>query len=114
MTDLMSDHAREFRLIICQRHQPARHIDIAAGQRERIDHRAVEQGHAVGPVGLIGRARNARRDTRHIGAQFHIVIGAAISLENFRMRVGARLRFLRGGHDGSDLPFTGRRVGRAP
>ena len=48
MGHFMSEHGGHLGRIIGQRQQAARHVEKAAGQRERIDRRGVEDGDAVG------------------------------------------------------------------
>ena len=43
VADLVAQDASELGLVVGERHQPAGDIDIAARQRERVDHVAVEQ-----------------------------------------------------------------------
>src|SRR3546814_9508715 len=44
MSDLVPQHARQFGLVVHQRHELAGDIDIAAGDREGVVDRRVEQG----------------------------------------------------------------------
>ncbi len=60
MRDLVAQHRGQFGLVVHQRDELARRIDIAAGDREGVVHRAVEQGH-VERVGIRRKPRLHRR-----------------------------------------------------
>src|SRR3546814_9344930 len=56
MPDLVPEHAGQFRLVVHQRHQLPRDIDIAAGDRKGVVDRRVEQGDGE----IAARVRQAR------------------------------------------------------
>ena len=76
VADLVADHAGQLGLAVEVGHDPARHVDIAAGQREGVDLRAVEHGEGpleVGPVRLRGQAL---AELVHVGLQLCVGVGA--------------------------------------
>ena len=40
VADLVAEHAGELRFVVQEREDAARYVDVAAGQRERVDRRA--------------------------------------------------------------------------
>ena len=65
--DLMAEREREFRLVVHQRHQLARDVDVAAGHRERVldggvERREMERLAGVGEAGLSADAAADRLD----------------------------------------------------
>ncbi|PHK24698.1 hypothetical protein VF10_10945, partial [Nostoc linckia z13] len=90
MADLVAEHRGEFGFVVHQRDELARDIDIAARDREGVVDRRVEQGDPE----VARRVRQARLDRDPLPDLGHIgilraAIGAAIFLEQLRMRLGA-------------------------
>ncbi len=48
VADLVAEHRCQFRLAVHDREQSTRHVDVAAGYRERIDNVAVDEGERTG------------------------------------------------------------------
>ena len=82
---LVGDHRRQLGRIIGQRQQPARHVEIAAGQREGVDVRRVEDGDAVGLRRIAGHQRQIADDLGHHALELGVGIFAAIGRKDARM-----------------------------
>ncbi len=67
MPDLMSQREGELELIVHQRHQLARDVDVAAGRREGVLDRGIEHGEAVGARLNAGISGDAAPDAVGIG-----------------------------------------------
>ena len=116
MADLMPQHAGQFRLIIHQRHQLARDIDIATRNGEGVVDRRVEQGDgevALG-VGQAGLDRDPPPDAFDI-FRLGTAIAPAKFLEQFRVLLGPAALVLRADRthraDRPLLPDHGRGAG---
>ena len=103
----MAQDACQFGLVIHQCHQLARHINIAAGNREGVIDRGIEQGD--GKVALrIGQARLDRNPPPHRLdiARLRPGIRTAKFLQQFRMLLGTRrLVLLADRRHGADRPL---------
>ena len=55
MRHLVAQHRGQFRGVAGKRDQAARHIELAGRQRERVHRAGIEDGHAIGLIGAIGR-----------------------------------------------------------
>ena len=93
MTDLMSEDRREFGLIVHQRDQLPRRVDIAAGDGEGVVYRAVEQRNGKRFTCIA----EARLDGDVLADLLHILRMAAAHRpaefgEQLRVRFGAHLR----------------------
>ena len=107
MADFMAQHAGQLRLVIHQRHQLARDIDIAAGDGEGVVDGRIEQGDGeiTLRIGEAGLDRDAASDRFHI-ARLRPDIGAAKFLEQFGMLLGTRCLVLRADRgDGANRPL---------
>ena len=69
MADLVADHAGEVGLAVHVGHQPARHVDVAAGQGEGVDLRAVDDGEVPVELRPVRVARQALADLVDVGLQ---------------------------------------------
>ena len=107
MADFMGHDSGNFRGVIGQRQQPARHIEIAARQGEGIDHRRIQQCHLVRLAGRI--TGGGKLDQRFVqqalgcrGVEFAaeqrhkpLVLAPASRINAGRARCGGRQRRLR-------------------
>ena len=65
VTDLVSKHAGQLRLVLREPERPAGDVNDAAGRRERIDAVGVEHDERpvqIRPLGLLGERRPEQRD----------------------------------------------------
>ena len=109
MADLMTDHTREFGLVVGKRHQAARDIDIAARNREGVDHVAVEQREGEGLVRHFRNGMKAQCNIGDIGIEARKLFIDAELLDHLGMGVRTDLAFLCRRNDG-EIGFSGRRV----
>ena len=107
MAHFMAQHPGQLGLVIHQRHQLARHIDIAARNGEGVVDRGIEQGD--GEIALrVGQPRLHRDPSpdRLDVTRLRPGIGAAKFLQQFRMLLGARrLVLLADRGRGADRPL---------
>ena len=113
MADLVADHAGKLGLARGERHQPARHIDIAARQRESVGNVAVEDGEGEFQVGQLRLLGQALTDLVDIGLQLRVVDLAAELLDDLRMLLAADLELLLRRHEASEARRAGGGVGLA-
>ena len=94
MRHLVAQHRGQFGGVAGERHQAARHIELAGRQREGVDRAGIEDGHPVGLLGTVGGRDQPVDGLADQGREFRIVIGAAIGGENALMfaLAGRRLR----------------------
>ena len=97
VADLVTEHRGEFGLGVEVRHDAARDVDVAAGQRKRVDVGAVEHRERVLQVRTVARRRDALADGVDVLLQ-HFVVVAAVLLEDLRMRLAPDLDLLRLAH----------------
>jgi hypothetical protein len=72
------EHARQLRLALQMREQAARHIDVAARQRERVDDRVIEDREAPRQTGLVRGARHATADRVHVRRERGVIVGTVL------------------------------------
>ena len=84
MTDFMADHACQVGLAFHVGHDAARHIDIAAGQREGVDLGAVEHGEGPLQVGAMRFVGQLLAQIVDVGLQF-CVLDRAVLLQHTGM-----------------------------
>ena len=92
MRHLVAQHRGQFGGVAGERHQAARHIELAGRQREGVDRAGIEDGHPVGLLGTVGGRDQPVDGLADQGREFRIVIGAAIGGENALMFALARRR----------------------
>ena len=112
VSHLVRQHRGELGLVVGERDQSARDVELAVRQREGIDRRRVEDGHLVFEVRPFGRRHQAVDGLFDLRLQARVLVDAAIGGENARvlaLRRRLRLR-LRGGlrHRQRDLAVVGR------
>jgi hypothetical protein len=109
VTDFMTEHAGQFRLVIDEREQTASYVDVAARDSDRVDDRGVQNGEGIDDALALALRRDFLPDLVHVGLQCRIVVGAAERLQYFRMLLTAGL-FLAGigGQTNGDVPAGGR------
>ena len=73
VADLVAEHARELGLVVGQRHQAARYVDIAAWQRESVDDVAVEQREGERLALELGGVLHPLADPLDIGAELRVL-----------------------------------------
>jgi hypothetical protein len=88
VADLVAHHAGELGLAVEVGHDPARHVHVAAGQRERVDLGRVE--HREGPlqVGAVRLLREPLAEVVDVRLQARVGVGA-VFLEHLLVRLGA-------------------------
>ena len=79
---LVREHRGELGVVVGDREQPARDVELAGRQREGIDRRRVEQRHLVGDVGSVGGGDQAVDDPGHLHFELGVIICAAIGRED--------------------------------
>ncbi len=89
---LMRQHRREFGLVVGEREQPARDVELAVRQREGVDRGRIEDGHLVFLLRLLRRRHQAVDQLRHHRVQLGIVVDAAIGREDARVLALLRRR----------------------
>ncbi len=109
--DLVADHPGEFGLGIQIGHDAARDVDIAAGQREGVDVRAVDHREPPFQLRPMALLRQPHAHLRHVGLQRGIV-QRRILLQHVLVGLQAHLDFLRLGHQ-HEILVPGDRVLRA-
>ena len=90
MADLMRQDAGELCLVLCQREQTARDVDIAAGQGEGVDHRRVQHGEGIVEVGLFGGAGQELPERVDVGLNLRVFVGPAEVLDQLIMLLRAQ------------------------
>ena len=80
--DLVRQHRRQLALVVGQRQDAARHVDVAAGQREGVDDGAVEDGDGEFGVGLVGRRQQFADDLRQHDLGRPVGVDAAIGSDD--------------------------------
>ena len=87
---LVGEDRRDLGEIVGERDEPARDVKIAAGEREGVHHRRVEDGDAVTLVGPLGGGNDPPDNSRHRLLELVVVVDAAISGDDPCMFFGAR------------------------
>ena len=73
VADLVADHARELRLVRHVGHQAAGHVDVPAGERERVHRRVVDDVELPGQRGPLGLRGHLLADLRDVA--LHVRVG---------------------------------------
>ncbi len=73
MSDLVAQHAGELSFGVEVRQDAARHVDEAAGEREGVDGRIVEDAERPRKVGTLGHGRQLEPQVRHVALQVGVV-----------------------------------------
>ena len=92
MAHLMGDHGSKLGVVVGERDEAARHIELAGRQRESIDRLRIEDGDLVMQVRLIRRGDQAFDHLLDHGLQPRVVIDTAISREDALMLAQHRRR----------------------
>ena len=108
---LVAEHAGELGLVAQVREQPARDVDEAAGQRERVHGRRVDHGEGPRQVRTVRDGGDPFADAGHVALQLVVVVDAHLATD-LGVATAADLDLL-GLADEGDLALTGDRVGRA-
>ena len=103
MSDLVRHHRRDFRAVVGEGEQPASDEDVARRQREGVDDRRIEQGHAIGFGRRLARRRELCQNSIEITLDPWRAVGTAEGLQEALAFAVDRRRDDRGG---------GRRRGR--
>ena len=82
---LVRQHRREFGLVVGERDQPARDVELAVRQREGVDRRRVEDGDLVFEVRPLGCRHQPVDGLLDRRLQTRVLVNAAIGSENARM-----------------------------
>ncbi len=98
MTDLVGHHTSDLGFVLGQRHQPAGDVDIAARQREGVDHITVQKRERKVEIRQFRHRLQSIADLIDISLQASFVIGPAELLQNFRMLILANRFFLLRAH----------------
>ena len=106
---LVAQHPGELGLVVGQRQQAARDVDIAARQGEGVDHVAVEQGEGEGLVGQFGRVLDPVADLRDIGLQRLVLVASAELGHRLRIFLASQLLLVLGRQRGV-LQLAGRGI----
>ncbi len=88
----MSEHRCEFGLVVHDRDEPARHIDVAPGDGEGVDDRGIQERHRAFAAGF----RDSRLDGHFLADPRHhrrprTCVGTAEFGEDFWMHLGGLL-----------------------
>ena len=110
VADLVGDHACKLRLVVGERHQTARDMDVTAGQSEGIDLGGVEDDEGEGRFRLLGGQLKKPAETCNVALKLWVLIETAEGLHQLRMLVGADTPFFLGRHEGRELLLAGRRI----
>jgi hypothetical protein len=110
VTRLVPQHAGELCFIVEERKNAASDVDIAARQRERVDHGRIDHGVVPRESGTLGDHREAHPDAADISLEICVVVDAHLLLH---LRIGflPGRDLLRLAHQ-VDLPLAGSRIGR--
>src|SRR5713226_323415 len=111
VADLVTQNARELRLVVEKRHDAARDVDIAARERERIHGRRVHDGEVPRKIRSLGLLRETKTDPRHVFLKRTIVVHAHLATD-FDVLLLADLQLLVFAHQ-RELAPARRGVGRA-
>ena len=76
VTDLVAEHAGQLRLVVEERQDAARQVDVAAGKRERVDRRLVHDREVPRQLRTLRRAREPHADALDVPLQLGIVVDA--------------------------------------
>ena len=97
VTDLVTDHRYQFGLVVHVRHDPARDVDVAAGQRKGVDDRIVDD--AEGPLEVRSfRARcNLGAELLHVLLELVVVVQTELGRDRLVV-LSADLELLRLGN----------------
>jgi len=82
VADFVREHRGQFRRVIGERDQSARHVEAAARQRERVDRRGIEDDDAIAQVGPVGRSGQTLDDIADEALELRILINAAVGIED--------------------------------
>ena len=82
---LMRQHRGELGLVVGERDQPARDVELAVRQREGVDRRRIEDGDLVFQIGPLGRRHQPVDGLLDRRLQARVLVGAAIGGEDARM-----------------------------
>ena len=82
MGHLVRHHRGELGAVVGERDQPAGHVELARGQRKGVDHRRVQQGHAIMQIRPVGRRHQLLDRLADHGLDAGILIGAVVGGEN--------------------------------
>ena len=107
MADLVAEHGRHLRFVAEERHDAARQIDVAAGQRERVDRGFVHDGERPRQVGPFRRLRELAPDAFDVALQRRVLIDAH-RLADFGVVLPAELDLLGFRHENQLAPPCGR------
>ena len=110
VADLVGDHACELRLVVGERHQAARNMDVTAGQSEGIDLGGVEDDEGEGRFRLLGGQLKKPAETCNVALKLWVLIETAEGLHQLRMLVGTDTPLFLGRHEGGELLLAGRRI----
>ena len=111
MTDLVAEHGRQLRFVAQERHDAAREIDVAAGQRERVHRRLVDDRERPRQVRPVRRLRQPVADTADVPLQLGVFIEPHL-LADFGVSLLPELDLFRLGHQ-DDLTPARSRIRRA-
>jgi len=110
MADFVAEHRGHLRFVAEERHDAARQIDVAAGQRERVDRRLVDDRERPRQVGPFRGLRELTPDAFDVALQRRVLIDAH-RLADFGVVLSAELDLLGFRHE-NELASPGGRIRR--
>lgn len=111
VSEFMTEHPRELRLVVEVPHDPTGDVYVSAGNREGVDHRAVEDGEGEGEIGTLVYLCHFLPPGIEPGLYIFIRIKTVLG-GNLRMGLTPHGNFLALAHE-HELPLPGHRVHRA-
>ena len=111
VSDLVAEHAGQLRLVLQERQDAARYIDVAAGQGERVDGGDVDDGEVPRQVRTLGELREAKADVADVLLKRAVAVDAHLLADLGVLRL-ADLDFLVLAHQ-RELTLARGGIGRA-
>ena len=113
VTDLMAQHAGQFRFVAHQREQPATDVNVAARERQRVDDRRVEHGEGIGDIAAFGLGGELVADGGDVGRQRRIIVGATEGFQQLLILLAPDFDLIGGRHHAGKAGAAGGGIGAA-
>ncbi len=111
VSDFVTEHACQLRLVAEKWQDPARDVDETARQREGIDRRLVDDREGPGQVRPVGGPNELTPDSGHVALEGRVVVDAHL-LPHLGVVLPPHLNLFLFGHE-NQLAAPGGRIGRA-
>ena len=108
VADFVTEHAGQLRLVVEERQDAARQVDVSARQRKRVHRRRIDHSEVPGQIRPFRRARETHTDIFDVPLEFGVVVNAHLP-PHLGIHLLADLDFLRLAHQ-RELALAGRRI----